>query len=177
MEIIGKIKTWLILPLLALIGAFVFSPTAHAQNSITKLNQAVSIDQNSVATITETVEYSFIESRHGIDRYYELVSKTQQNKYYVLNFELISVTQDGVGANYQNGKTGNQYRIRIGDPNIYISGNHTYQIKYKVWPVVRQDPSGDYINYDVTGNNWQVPIQSASASVTLPSGVLATQTR
>lgn len=176
-QILSKIKSKLILWLVVALGCLVLTPAAFAGNSISSIDQQVSIDKDAVATITETIDYNFENARRGIERYYDTVTKTSTGKYNQVNFELLSVSQDGATAKVTLDKVGGQYRLRIGDANITITGAHRYQIKYKVWPVVREDPSGDFINYNVTGNNWSVPIQKASASITLPEGVAATQTR
>lgn len=152
--------------------------THAASRQINSLDQQVTISQDGVADITETIEYDFTTTpRHGIERYYELSSREPGGKYYNLNFKLLSITQDGRIAKYSDTTKDSAYYIRVGDANATITGVHRYVIKYKVWPVVRQDPDGDYINYDVTGNDWSVPIAKASATITLPSGVSATATR
>ncbi len=167
-----------IISLLVISLALFVTPAHAASEQIDSLKQEVTINQNSEANITETIDYNFgSSSHHGIERYYQLSSKTPDSKYYNLNFQLLGITQDGEEAQYSDSINGNSYYIRIGDPNTTITGVHRYVITYKMYPVVRQDPQGDYINYDVTGNDWKVPIVKATATITLPDGVTATQTR
>jgi uncharacterized membrane protein len=164
---------------LGMLVFFAAVPKAQAaERVIDSLSQQVVISQDGVANVVESIDYDFSNnSRHGIERYYELSSKNPEGKFYNLNFDLISITQDGKPAQFRDDQEGNLYYIRVGDPNVTVTGKHRYVITYKVWPVVRQDPAGDFINYDVTGNDWQVPILRASAVITLPTGVSATQTR
>lgn len=166
----------LVVSLLMLLGLAL--PTHAIGRQINSLDQQVTISKDGVANITETIDYDFTTTpRHGIERYYELSSKNPNGKYYNLNFKLINITQDGQTAQYSDSTKDSAYYIKVGDANTTITGVHRYVITYKVWPVVRQDPDGDFINYDVTGNDWSVPIAKATATVTLPTGVSATQTR
>jgi len=177
LKTLSKVKNQLAIWIVAVLASFILSPVAFAGNSISSIDQQVSIDKDAVATITETIDYNFENARRGIERYYDTVTKTSTGKYNQVNFELLSVSQDGATAKVTLDKVGGQYRLKIGDANITITGAHRYQIKYKVWPVVREDTSGDFINYNITGNNWSVPIQKTTAIITLPEGVVATQTR
>lgn len=153
-------------------------PTHAIGRQIDRLDQQVTISKDGVANITETIDYDFTTTpRHGIERYYELSSKNPDGKYYNLNFKLLSITQDGQTAQYSDSTKDSAYYIKVGDANTTITGVHHYVITYKVWPVVRQDVDGDFINYDVTGNDWSVPIAKATTTITLPDNVSATKTR
>jgi uncharacterized membrane protein YgcG len=55
--------------------------------------------------------------------------------------------------------------LRIGDPDTYISGRHTYRIMYRVEGELRRFDSHDELYWNVTGNEWPVPIRRATARV------------
>lgn len=157
---------------------FASGQVARAE-SITNFQSNTVISSDSVATITETIDYDFgSTSRHGIQRLLELSSKSStQSGYFNLNYKLISITQDGETALVSESNSGFTQNLKIGDPDTTITGTHRYVLKYQLWPVVREDPDGDYINQNITGNGWQVPILRANAQVTLPAGVVPTQLR
>lgn len=157
---------------------FASGQVARAE-SITNFQSNTVISSDSVATITETIIYDFgSTSRHGIQRLLELSSKSStQSGYFNLNYKLISITQDGETALVSESNSGFTQNLKIGDPDTTITGTHRYVLKYQLWPVVREDPDGDYINQNITGNGWQVPILRANAQVTLPAGVVPTQLR
>lgn len=160
---------------------FGFANTAHAE-SIVEFQSNTVISSDSVATITETIDYDFgASSHHGIKRFLELSSKVSdqdnKDKYYNLNYKLLAVSQDGSPVEVDESLSGFTQQIKIGDASSTITGLHRYVIVYQLSPVVLEDPSGDYINQNITGNGWQVPIARATAQITLPAGVVPTQLR
>jgi len=56
--------------------------------------------------------------------------------------------------------------FRIGDPNRYLTGAHTYEIRYRLGSVMNGFEDHDELYLDVIGNQWDVPIDSVSATIT-----------
>lgn len=63
---------------------------------------------------------------------------------------------------------GNYVRIRIGDPDVTVSGVQTYVIRYRLNRGLGFFDDHDELYWQVTGTNWPVPILKASATVALP---------
>jgi hypothetical protein len=63
---------------------------------------------------------------------------------------------------------GDRVRIRIGDPNRYVTGRQTYVIHYRLGSGLGFFEDHDELYWQVTGTEWPVPILQATASVTLP---------
>jgi hypothetical protein len=63
---------------------------------------------------------------------------------------------------------GDRVRIRIGDPNRYVTGRQTYVIHYRLGSGLGFFEDHDELYWQVTGTEWPVPILRASANVTLP---------
>jgi len=59
--------------------------------------------------------------------------------------------------------------VRIGSPTVTISGKHTYVISYTVQRALGYFDTFDEIYWNVTGNEWQVPIDVVTANVHLPT--------
>jgi len=59
-------------------------------------------------------------------------------------------------------------RIRLGNPHSTISGKHIYVIAYRDEGVLALYDSLDELYWNVTGNQWGVPIEQATAIVRLP---------
>lgn len=143
---------------------------AHAVSTeqIDKFDSQIIITPDNTAKIVETIDYNFGDSpHHGIYRDIPIDYKDGNTKYY-LNFRLNSVS-DGNGSNEQTALTtenGNE-RIRIGDPNVTITGVHTYQISYELSPLITKLNGRPFLNLDIVGEGWQVPINNISAKVTL----------
>lgn len=84
------------------------------------------------------------------------------------DLELLGVT-DGQGRNLQTSvERGGRFRVRIGDPDVTISGPQTYLISYRLEKGLGFFDAHDELYWQVTGTEWPVPIERASARVRLP---------
>ncbi len=108
------------------------------------------VGSDGVAQVTEAIDYDFgTEERRGIfrdvpgldlDAEIEVASSTAPDRFAVItNFD--------------------ERQIRIGDPNITISGRHRYVIGYPV-NVTFED---DRISWNAIGSNWPVSISNIEA--------------
>ena len=61
-------------------------------------------------------------------------------------------------------------RVRLGDEDSTITGIHTYIIDYSLAPIVMKKDNKPFLNLDVLGQGWAVPIDNFSASVSLENG-------
>ena len=64
-------------------------------------------------------------------------------------------------------KENGNIRIKIGDPDTTITGEHTYVIGYTVQRGINFFEKHDEIYWNATGNEWNVPIHQAKAIVRL----------
>jgi len=156
---------FLFLPLLA-------SASRGEDFTIRSFRSAIEIRADSSLRVIETIETEFSRSRHGIYRdipfrYVDELGKTSATPLTVL-----SVTDSsGTGWNYKVMRIGSNLRIRIGDPDRYVNGRQTYVISYLVENGVLFFPDHDELYWNVTGNGWPVPIESATAVVTFAEGL------
>ncbi|MBI5379924.1 MAG: DUF2207 domain-containing protein [Nitrospirae bacterium] len=122
-------------------------------------------------TVTETIDYDFEQNRkRGIYRDIP-VQYDRQGSAYLLRLQVLGVTDDqGRQRPYELSQVGDDLRIRIGDPKVYITGVHRYVITYHVRRGINYFDGHDELYWNVTGNRWQVPIREASAGVHLPAG-------
>ncbi len=83
--------------------------------------------------------------------------------------------QDEVGVSYKYSTSdeNNQLRIKIGDPNVYFTGKKLYRITYDVSGGLRYFSDHDELYWNITGNNWQVPIQNTRVHITIPTHIPA----
>jgi len=144
---------------------------AHAER-ILNFDTVGRIQQDSSVIVTERIEYDFEgESRHGI---YRDIPVRYKNSYGNFSIRLgnISVTDES-GAAYRFGvsRQGADKRIKIGDPDVLITGVHTYVITYTVDRALSFQKSSDQFYWNVTGNGWEVPINAAAAQVVPPVGL------
>ncbi|MCD6532083.1 DUF2207 domain-containing protein, partial [bacterium] len=122
------------------------------------------IDRDGTITVTERITVDFEEEmRHGI--YREIITKYTVKKgilkyKYFLQTKLLSVT-DGEGSplKYKLSHRGIYWKIRIGDPDKYVTGVQTYVIKYSVYGAINEFEDHFELWWEVTGHEWEVPIQ------------------
>lgn len=140
------------------------------EERIISLESDVTVNANNEALIKETIVYDFgLNERHGIYRQVPIRNKAENmpSKYFIYDLKWLSATQDGQAVNYKEERLSNDTKsIRIGHPDKVINGEHSYEITYRLSPVMSKDEAGDYLNLNITGNNWEVPINYASAKVT-----------
>ena len=79
---------------------------------------------------------------------------------------------DGTSVPYVLESTSDRFSVRIGDPNTTIRGGHTYTLRYVVHGGLSY-PKGQGIElyWNVTGNEWQVPIRVVEATLHDPDGL------
>jgi len=142
----------------------------------------VSISANGEVQIVETITYDFGNfEKHGIFRELPVRDKLDSGDYWVHPIEVNSVTRDGMTEKYSESQDGYWTSLMIGDPDVFVTGVHTYKIDYTVigalFPLsekgITNNPAlkvGDISFYwDVIGNQWQVPIEQVVVNFNLPS--------
>ncbi len=145
--------------------AILFLPRlAFAQESwvIENFDSAIFIPQDGKVQVVETIAVDFGQlAKHGIFR----TIPTEGIK-----FRLQSVKQDGERAIAKVSSSGGTASIRIGDPDQTISGKHVYELSYEVGKVITRFDDHDEFYWNVTGTDWEVPIERTSATVSLEGG-------
>ena len=126
------------------------------------------IQKDGSINVTETIKYFFDFPRHGIYRNIPF-TKYDQGKRYDVEFKFDKV-KDENGKSYKasTSKSGEQWVLKIGDPNRTISGEHTYVISYEARGELGYFSDHDELYWNVTGNGWDVPIKKTTVKITLP---------
>lgn len=109
--------------------------------------------------IKENILYDFEnENRHGIFRNIPLITKVG-NLYRVTEIDFNEVLRDGQSEKFVNQSSKKLASVKIGKANVEITGSHTYTISYKVKNGIGSNyRDHDEIYWNITGNNWDVPI-------------------
>jgi uncharacterized membrane protein len=76
--------------------------------------------------------------------------------------------ESGTQQNFTTTYEGNNIKFQIGDADKFVSGQKNYVINYVIRRAVNYFPDHDELYWNFTGNEWQVPIESASVKVILP---------
>ena len=143
--------------------------TYAATESIKNFQSHIDIRQDGTIEVTENITYDFgSNKKHGIFRDIPLTSNNGPQ----INIQIIGVTdQRGEHYPYTTSVADNILHIRVGDPEVLISGVKTYNISYYVSNVIQTFSDHDELYWNVTGNQWPVVIENASAVVTLPDSL------
>lgn len=144
------------------------SQTALASGEVIhSFDSRLELSKDGKLNVTETIKYDFGDtSGHGIYRVIPTNYIDDKGNTYSIKFELISVL-DALGrpmpTNINNQDKGT--RIKIGDANKTVTGPQQYIITYTLQPIIRQGDNLDRLAYNVTGNEWAAPIESATATL------------
>lgn len=115
--------------------------------------------------IEEAITYDF-----GNDDIHHGIIRTIPNIYgrswfdYGLDLQVDDVLLDGYPVQYTESMKGNALNIKIGSGNISVDGVHTYTIKYHTSRAINEFPDHQELYWNVTGDEWTVPIRKADFS-------------
>jgi uncharacterized membrane protein len=136
---------------------------------ISDFQTAIKINPDASIDVTEKIIYDFGDSEHhGI--YRDIPVKYQRNNFnYNLKISNISVTDAaGQAERFAVSYPGNNIRIKIGDPDKMITGQHIYLIDYKIRRAINYFSDHDELYWNTTGNAWTVAIAKAEAQADFP---------
>jgi uncharacterized membrane protein len=160
----------LIFPLLCLLLLLGFPHLAHADNNwvIENFNSRIAIQRSGVVNVVETISVNFRDqTEHGIYRDIPYLYDENGKQVYTA-VDVTKVLRNKSPSKYTTSFTNGYEEVKIGDPNNLVTGRIVYTIEYSVIGVLHTVSDNDELYWNVTGNNWLVPIQKAEATVTLP---------
>lgn len=135
------------------------------------------IEQSGELLVRERIRYDFGgQARHGIQRDLPVRLRYDDQNDRLYPVRVVGVHgSPGAPDQYRledlEGDAGSLLRIRIGNPDETITGQHEYLIDYRVQGVLDGFAGHDELYWNVVGTQWKVPIGRASATVTAPAAV------
>jgi hypothetical protein len=135
---------------------------------VTDFDDNISIQQDGSAVVHERITLAFDGEWHGIHRFIPVEYPGARGTNYTLFLNVTSVSDgNGVKLKYES-STANGFRdLKIFIPNA-VDAARTVEIDYVVRNGLRFFEDHDEFYWNVTGNDWPVPIDHASAHVTFP---------
>ncbi|MDO8507697.1 MAG: DUF2207 domain-containing protein [bacterium] len=145
---------------------------------ITDFTASIDIQKDASFDVTEVIMYDFgSQERHGIYRNIPVKYKTEDGRTRLIKISDIRV-HDGGSSNpslnnyrFEKSNVGNDLQIKIGDPDKYVTGLKKYVLNYTVKGAINNFDDHTEFYWNVTGNNWNVPIEKARAYIVLPGEV------
>jgi hypothetical protein len=149
------------------------SPLQAASERILLFSSHVVVRPDASLTVTEniTVRSEQREIKRGIIRDFPTTYKDRSGNTVKVGFEILEVLRDGKTSPYHTEHVSNGEKIYIGDRNVNLSaGVYTYTIKYRTDRQLGYFKDFDELYWNVTGNGWAFPIETAEAVIELPPG-------
>ena len=88
-----------------------------------------------------------------------------------VDFHIKSLTQNGTPAKYREENHNNGILVMVGSEEDYLSsGIYTYEIDYETNQQLIFHQNKDELYWNVNGNGWVFPIDSASCKIQFPEG-------
>ena len=152
-----------------IISSVKFTSPTNEGWTVDNFNSEMTLDKSGRMKVVETIAVDFNQlTKHVFSRdlqnVYTLSGKNTSSD--------ISVTQ--VKLNNNNTKfqvsRGDKYlTVSVGNSTTPITGKNTYQIEYVVkGGILKSLSDKDELYWNVTGNNWSVPIKHTESTFTLP---------
>lgn len=134
----------------------------------------IALDGSMLVTETLRVRAEGIDIRRGIYRDFPTDYRDRLGNHYVVAFDVLGITRDGLSEPWRSERIGNGVRVYIGDENTLLQpGEYTYLIRYSTDRQLGFFDDHDELYWNVTGNGWGFSILNASAIVNLPIDVPA----
>jgi hypothetical protein len=140
------------------------SSQVYYQEKIKNFDVEIKINKDSSFFVKESIVYDFgIYSKHGIYRRIPLKN---------IKIKVLKVVDEFNNSYpFKVIKEKGYLEIKIGDPTKLTSGQHTYNIFYQVFNGLGSFPNHDELYWNVTGNEWGVPIEKSQVLILLPEKI------
>ena len=144
------------------------SAAAARELRIEKFDSEIVVSPKGAIDVTETIQVQFIGSWNGLYREIPVEYVTPQGLNYTLFLSVKRVTdENGNSLKFESSRERHYRKLKI-----YVPGardvRKTLVIEYTVSDALRFFENHDELYWNVTGDEWDVPIQAANARVILP---------
>ena len=149
-----------------------FAAPAAAQRSlvIERFDAAITVNRDGTIDVTETISPRFTGRWNGIYRTIPVKYRTPQGFNWTLRLELVSVTdQSGQALKIETSRERHYIKYKIYVPGA-VDATRTVVLRYRAENGLRFFENHDELYWSVTGDEWDVPIEAATARITLPDG-------
>jgi uncharacterized membrane protein len=165
-----RIAGELLLFFLLIVTVCLPAPAAAKSWRVSNFQDNITVKPDGSATVNETITLVFVGEWHGIHRAIPIEYPGPDGTNYQLFLEVTSVTgEDGAKLKYDSSSSGAYRDLKIYVPDA-VNSTRTVNIAYRVRNATRFFDQYDEFYWNVTGNDWPVPIDHAAATVHFPDG-------
>jgi uncharacterized membrane protein YgcG len=145
--------------LVLLLGTMVIPALAQEAFTIEEYNVDIVVREDNSYSVTEEINVFFTEQRRGIFRNIPTFSSNSDAR-----IRGIKVKDHQYTVTSQS----NYVEVRIGNPDVYISGSQSYTITYEF--IIGDDRIADYdeFYYNLIGTEWDTIVREANFKIEMP---------
>jgi uncharacterized membrane protein YgcG len=179
MSALHRLSLGLIRVLLSgLIFIFAFAP-AQAAEVIDRFVSSVKVERDGTLEVVEEITFD-VEGKkiqRGINRDFPTTYKRSDGTIVKVGFEVLDVRRNGSPEVFALENVNNLTRVRIGDADkLLAAGFHTFSIRYRTSRQLGFFEKHDELYWNVTGNDWDFPINEVAFNLALPDGAVINRT-
>lgn len=159
--------------LFVFISFFIFIPqirSSSAEEKIISYKNKIQIDKSGKITVKEKISYDFGSiKKHGTTVSIPYIKENEDGKKYAMQVDVLSV-KDENGKNYKFTvkKDKDKVNLRIGDPNLEITGIHEYIIKYEVKGALTYFLEHDELYWNTISADSNIAVLESRTDIVLP---------
>lgn len=137
--------------------------------TVTSFDATYAISVDGTVDTVEDIGVDFGDQQHhGIFRDIPVEYAYDDDNNRLIRLTGIRVDDGNVPQQIEVSDNGANLRIRIGDPDVLVTGPQRYRIQYTINRGLNPFADHDEFYWNVTGNDWPVRILNSSALVTVP---------
>ncbi len=158
--------------LFLLVPILLSAPILRARSySIESFHSKIILRRDARITVQEDITFRFAGFFRGVHRFIPVNYRTPWGAGYSLHTKLRDVRlENGIRPVFEVDREGRHWKTTIFIPNA-TDAVRTVTLTYDVWRAVRPFQDHDELYWNVTGNEWDVPINAASAEMVFDAPV------
>jgi uncharacterized protein (TIGR04222 family) len=145
---------------------------AMAQRTLTieKFDARIAVNRDASIDVSETITARFTGSWNGIYRTIPIKYRTPQGLNWTLGIDFQGATdENGQRLRTETSREGHYLKYKIWVPGAE-DATRTIRLQYRATNGLRFFEDHDELYWNVTGDEWDVPVGYASATIELPAG-------
>jgi uncharacterized membrane protein len=139
-----------------------------AFEQIDSFTSEITINQDTSLSIKEVIQYRTDLEKHGIYRYIPFRYRRNGLNYTAAISQEKITNEKGQTIPFERSMSDGNVTFKIGDPDRTFTGVQTYVISYRVKDALQRYEGFDELYWDITGEGWQIPIASTTATIRSP---------
>ncbi len=144
----------------------------YNQERILSFDSKIKIERSGNINVVETISIKAKGDifKRGLYRQLPLTRKDKNGNNIDVEYKINSIKIDGDFGNYFTKNESDYFKIYIGNKDVFLEkGIYEYQIDYSIPLQIGYFDTYDELYWNITGNEWNMPIDKASCQIYLPS--------